>query len=128
MVLVEDNVADIFLVQQAISAHRLNVNVYIMNNGEEAMTFFRQIEADQIRCPDILLLDLNIPKVDGFSVLSYLRDSDHCRQMPVIVMTSSAASADREKSSSLAASAYFHKPSSYQEFLALGDVIKALLA
>ena len=128
IVVAEDNIGDIFLVQEAIAAHNLDVNIYVMNDGAEVMTFFRQLDADSITCPNILLLDLNIPKADGFQVLSFLRASKRCRWIPVVVMTSSGAQADREKSSSFDVNAYFVKPSNVADFYAIGGILHRLLS
>ena len=98
-----------------------------MSDGKELMTFFRELEADSIRCPDVVLLDLNLPRIDGFKALAYLRTSVRCRQLPVVVMSSSAAAADRRRSETFAVRAYFVKPSTYGEFLALGAIVKDIL-
>ena len=95
-----------------------------MNDGEQALQFFRQLSEAQVRCPDILLLDLNIPKADGFQVLAQLRSSATCKQMPIIIMTSSSAAADRNKTATYNVNEYFSKPSTYTEFLTIGDIIK----
>ena len=100
------------------------MDLYILNDGEQALQFFRQIDQESIRCPDMLLLDLNIPRFDGFHVLGYLRKLAQCTQMPAIVMTSSAAPADKTRSAACNVSAYFNKPSTYAEFLEIGDIIR----
>jgi len=124
---VEDNVADVFLVKEAVAAAKLDIDLYFFPDGEEALHFFSQIDEVSIRCPELLLLDLNLPKTDGFQVLSYLRSSKRCAEMRVVVMTSSSARSDREKSASLQVDSYFNKPGSYTEFLMLGDVIRGLI-
>lgn len=98
--------------------------MYVINDGEQALQFFRELDKSQIRCPDILLLDLNIPKADGFQVLTRLRASASCKEMPIIIMTSSSAKADINKSASYNVSEYFSKPSTYAAFLAIGEVIQ----
>jgi two-component system, chemotaxis family, response regulator Rcp1 len=124
---VEDNVADVFLVKEAVAAAKLDIDVYFFSDGEEILQFLAQIDEDSVRCPELLLLDLNIPKKDGFEVLSYLRSSKHCASMRVVIMTSSSARADREKSASFNVDSYFNKPGTYAGFLALGDVIRELI-
>ncbi len=124
---VEDNAGDVFLVKEAVTSAKLDANLYFMADGEAALRFFEQIEAGAVRCPELLLLDLNIPRTNGFQVLQYLRSSNRCASMHVVVMTSSSARADREKSESLNIDVYFNKPSSYSEFLKLGDIIRKLL-
>jgi CheY-like chemotaxis protein len=124
---VEDNVGDVFLVKEAVAAAKLDAQLYFFTDGDEILHFLAQLEEDSIPCPDLLLLDLNIPKADGFQVLSYLRTSKRCASMRVVVMTSSSARADREKSASFNIDSYFQKPSAYEEFLLLGEVIRQLI-
>jgi CheY-like chemotaxis protein len=127
VVVVEDNAGDIFLVGESVTSAKLDVNLYFIADGDEALRFFAQIEEAAIRCPELLLLDLNLPKTNGFEVLSYLRSSKRCGAMRVVVMTSSSARADRDKSASLNIDLYFNKPSTFHEFLTLGEVIRNLI-
>ncbi|HEY6343875.1 MAG TPA: response regulator [Bryobacteraceae bacterium] len=125
--MVEDNVADLFLVKEAVAAAKLDIDLYFFSDGDEILQFLALIDEDSVRCPELLLLDLNIPKKDGFEVLSYLRSSKRCASMRVVIMTSSSARADREKSASFNVDSYFNKPGSYAEFLTLGNVIRELV-
>jgi CheY-like chemotaxis protein len=128
VLLVEDNSADVFLVEQAIEFHQVPVHLIVAQDGEEACQYFKRMEADpNIPCPDALLLDLNLPKKSGTEVLEDLRERSMCREMPVIVLTSSDAAADRQRAASLGASRYFRKPTSYREFLEIGAVLKEVL-
>ena len=124
---VEDNVGDIFLVKEAVAAAKLDVDLYFMEDGEQVLQFFAKIDEGMVRCPELLLLDLNLPGADGFEVLSYLRHSKRCAGMRVVVMTSSSARADRERSASFEIDLYFTKPATYDEFLTLGDVVRKLI-
>lgn len=124
---VEDNAGDVFLVREAVAAAKLDVDLYFMDDGEEVLEFFTAIDEGIVRCPELLLLDLNIPRANGFQVLSYLRDSKRCAAMRVVVMTSSSAKADRERSRSFGIDLYFTKPATFDEFLRLGDVIRKLI-
>jgi len=117
----------VFLVKEAVAAAKLDIDLYFFSDGDEILQFLAQIDEDSVQCPELLLLDLNIPKRDGFQVLSYLRGSKRCASMRVIVMTSSSVRADREKSASLKVDSYFNKPGTYAEFLTLGDVIRGLI-
>jgi CheY-like chemotaxis protein len=126
-VVVEDNSADVFLVKEAVAVAKLDIDLYFFSDGDQALEFFSQVDEEAIKCPDLLLLDLNIPKTDGFHVLSYLRSSKRCGGMRVVIMTSSSALSDREKSASLSVDSYFNKPGAYAEFLKLGDLIRELI-
>jgi two-component system response regulator len=107
--------------------HKFPRGGYFFSDGDAVLQFFAQIDEDSVECPELLLLDLNIPRADGFQVLSHLRGNERCARMRVVIMTSSSARADREKSASLNVDSYFNKPSTYAEFLKLGDVIRKLI-
>jgi len=127
-VIVEDNPTDVFLIKEALRAHRLDVDLRIFQDGEEAIRLIQLLDSDDSqRCPHLILIDLNLPKADGFEVLKRMRDSRRCAEVPVIVMTSSAAQPDRERSKSLGVDAYFRKQVGYDESLEIGALIKALL-
>lgn len=128
MVIVEDNPTDVFLIQEALRAHRLDVDLRVFEDGEEAIDLIQLLDTDDSQsCPHLMLLDLNLPRADGFEVLKRLRESRRCAEIPVIVMTSSAAQPDREKSESLGADAYFQKQVEYDASLEIGGIIKKLL-
>ena len=126
--LAEDNRADVLIVEEAISAYDLPIQLYVVPDGEKAVEFIEQAEHDpQAPCPQLLVLDLNLPKVSGHEVLQRLRTSPKCGQVPVLVLTSSDSAKDRKKASSLGANGYFRKPASYAEFLKVGAALKMLL-
>ena len=126
--MIEDNPADVFLIKEAIRNHGLDADITIVDNGEAALDLVARMNRDvSIPCPDLLLLDINLPRTDGFTVLEKLRSGQRCAQMPVVVMTSSAAAKDRNRSTELGANAYFQKPSTYDEYLKIGGVIEDLL-
>jgi DNA-binding response OmpR family regulator len=128
VVLIEDNPTDVLLVREAISAHDLNVELDLMEDGEQAIRFIAEIDANpQARCPQLFLLDLNLPKVSGVEVLGSIRRSNRCANCPVLVITSSDAQNDRARSTALGATAYFRKPSGYEAYMRLGEVIQQLL-
>lgn len=125
----EDNPTDVFLIKEAITAHALDADLHVVQDGEEALSLIARAEVDQSApCPDLMLLDINLPRTDGFVVLERLRQSNRCADIPVVVMTSSAAQADQAKAAELGANAYFKKRSAYEEFLKIGAVIKKLLS
>jgi len=128
VVLIEDNPADVFLVREAISAHDLNIDLHLMEDGEQAIRFIAELDANpHARCPLLFLLDLNLPKTSGVEVLAYIRRSKKCASSPVLIITSSDAHKDRVQSTALGATAYFRKPSGYEAYLKLGEVIQQLL-
>lgn len=128
IVLIEDNQTDVFLVREALAAHGFDVELQILEDGEQAIRFIQQIDDDPSRkCPSLFLLDLNLPRMSGLEVLAHVRHSKRCASSPVLIMTSSDAEQDRAESNTLGATAYFRKPSGYQAFLKLGEVIHQLL-
>jgi CheY-like chemotaxis protein len=125
IVVVEDNPTDVFIILQALKAHRLEVELRVFNDGEEAISLIAHLDAEQNEpCPQLILLDLNLPRTDGFEVLKRLRESRRCADIPVIVMTSSAAQSDLDKSAALGANAYFQKRVEYDASLEIGSMIK----
>lgn len=126
--LVEDNLADVLLVQDAIEYHNLPVELHVVDDGDAACQFFERAEIDpDAPCPEFLLLDLNLPKRSGKEVLQRVRQSEKCKHVPVLIITSSDLSKDREELSALGANRYFRKPSNYEGFLKVGEVLKELL-
>ena len=126
--LVEDNPTDVFVIREAIARSGLKLNLRIASNGEEALRYLRDLaRAEKPACPALVLLDLNLPKVGGIEVLQHLRNSSLCSRMPVIVVTSSTAEADRAAVRRLGAEAYFQKPTSLAAYMELAEVIKRVL-
>ena len=109
---IEDNPTDVFLVREALRAQGLEIDLQVFEDGEAAITLVQQLDADDtLDCPSLVLLDVNLPRADGFEVLRFLRSSRKCVSIPVIVMTSSAALTDRTTATALRADAYFQKAS-----------------
>ena len=126
---VEDNQADVFLVEQAVKVRKLPVRLLTLDNGEDALRFFAQADADpSARCPDAVLLDLNLPRRSGREVLEHVKGTVRCRDVPVIILTSSNSPEDRRETAALGSARYFRKPTSYQEFLKIGEVLEEVLA
>lgn len=127
LLLAEDNLPDALLVQEAIRMENLPLDVYIAADGQQAIEFIAKAEKDpDAPCPHFLLLDINLPKADGFEVLRRLRASERCRSIPVVVISSSDSPGDRGNAAKMGAG-YFRKPPSYEEFLKVGGVLKRLL-
>ena len=126
--LAEDNRADVLLVEEAIDLYNLSVQLHIVDDGEKAISFIEAAENDpEAPCPEFLLLDLNLPKRSGKEVLQRVRQSAKCKNIPVLIITSSDLQNDREELAQLGADRYFRKPSDYDQFLKVGEVLKELL-
>jgi CheY-like chemotaxis protein len=129
VILAEDNAGDVRLVREALREYGVNCELRVLSDGEEVLNFFDGLDADKdIPCPDLLLLDLSLPKYDGRQILEYLRSTERCAQTPVIVMTSSDWSGDRAIAEKNAALHYFSKPSSLDQFLHLGALVRSVIS
>ena len=129
LLLVEDSPEDVFLVVQALKEAGLEFEFHVADDGEKAIEWIDQVDSNTaLPCPQVLLLDLNVPKRTGDEVLERFRESRRCKQIPVVIMTSSESGADRDHALALGATEYFHKPSSLVGFMELGNVVKRLCA
>jgi CheY-like chemotaxis protein len=129
IVLAEDNPADVGLVRQALRDHEVHCDLRVIADGQAVVTFIDGLDRDRkLPCPDLLLLDLHLPKRDGTEVLRHLRASERCGQTPVVVLTSSEAATDRENAEKNAAIHYFRKSASLSEFMLLGKMVKEVLS
>jgi len=118
VLLVEDNPGDVRLTQEALKDGRVLVNLSVAADGVEAMEFLRRrgSHAGKAR-PDLILLDLNLPRKNGREVLEEIKADDDLRRIPVIVMTTSKAEQDIYKAYNLNANCYVTKPVDLDEFL-----------
>lgn len=117
LLLVEDNAADTFLIESFFRNSQLPNKLHKVQDGEAAMEFLHQENAYiGVPRPDLILLDLNLPKKDGREVLEELKADPELKSIPVIIMTGSAATQDILKSYELQASCYITKPSDLNEF------------
>lgn len=129
VLLVEDNRADVLLVRHALTAHEIPYQLHVFEDGAQAVDFMARMgKPGEEPCPDILLLDLNLPKIDGPEVLQHFRRHPQCGDTPVIVISSSDAMRDREKVNALGVARYFKKPTDLNAFLQLGMIVKEVLA
>ncbi len=127
--LAEDNPGDVELVRVALREHAIVCHLSLATDGFEAKRFIERMGSDpDAPCPDLLLLDLNLPKADGHEVFAMFRAHPLCVHTPVIVVTSSDAQTDRERAAALGAAHFFRKPSDLGEFLKLGGVIRQVAA
>ena len=128
IVMVEDNVADVRLVREALDEHAVLCELEVISDGEEAIAFFDSVDASGGACPQLVILDLNLPKRSGADVLRHLRASKGCGGIPIIVMSSSDNQKDRDTAAALGASQYVRKPSRLDEFMKLGELFKEMLS
>ena len=126
--LVEDSEPDVILVRHALSAQGLDFHLEVLADGEEAVEYTARLDADEhAACPDLILLDLNLPKLGGHHVLERVRRSLRCSQIPVVILTSSGSPWDQAEAARLGATHYFQKPSRLEEFMKIGIVVREIL-
>ena len=128
IVLIEDNRGDVGLIREALEQHGVCCDVTVFGNGEIATDFIDEINAGRERCPSLFIVDLNLPKKPGKEVLKYLRASAAGHDAAVVVFTSSNSQKDRDDVAPLAPLHYLRKPSSLDEFMALGALFKQIIA
>ncbi|MFY9562454.1 MAG: response regulator [Terriglobales bacterium] len=119
ILLVDDNPADLDLIREALAASSYQRCVSAVPNGEEAIAFLYHTGkyADAVR-PDLLILDLNLPRKDGRAVLADFKSEPNLRSIPVVVFTTSRSGQDIARSYELGANCYVSKPGSLADFLA----------
>jgi two-component system, chemotaxis family, response regulator Rcp1 len=117
VLLVEDSPGDVRIMQAALREDDLSIHLQVASDGVEAMAYLRREGAYvHARRPDLILLDLNLPKMDGRQVLAHIKEDDGLKAIPVVVLTTSDANADVVESYQLHASCYIRKPLQLVEF------------
>lgn len=129
ILLAEDNPGDVLLVRRALKEHAIEHHLHVVHDGGEALDYVACMGGPGgAPCPDLLLLDLNLPKADGALVLTEFRKHPACAHTPVIAVTSSDAPKDRKQMAGLGVDRYFKKPSDLAAFLRLGAVVREVMA
>jgi chemotaxis family two-component system response regulator Rcp1 len=124
ILLVEDNPGDARLAAEALKENKVRNNLYHVKDGVEAMDFLRwRGEYSSVPVPDLILLDLNLPRKDGREVLEEIKDDPALRLIPVVVLTTSAAERDLVRTYDLHANAYVIKPIDLDRFI---EVVRAI--
>ncbi len=118
ILLIEDNPGDVRLTIEGLKEGKVLNNLSVMSNGVEAMAFLRQ-EGTYAKAPrpELILLDLNLPRKDGREVLAEIKNDDNLKRIPVVILTSSQAEQDIVKSYNLHANCYITKPVELDQFL-----------
>jgi len=125
ILMVEDSPSDVFLTQEALKQTDGLCRIHVVSDGVEAMDFLRkQGEYTQAPRPDIILLDLNMPRKDGREVLLEIKSDEKLKCIPVLVLTSSSAEQDIAKAYSLHANCYITKPVDFARFKEVINSIK----
>jgi len=118
ILLVEDSPADVRLTREALKQYKVLNKLSVVGDGEQAIAFLRQEgEYADVPRPDLLLLDLNLPKKDGREVLEEIKKDEKLRRIPVVVLTTSKAEEDVLKAYDLNANCYVTKPVDLDQFM-----------
>ena len=124
----EDNPADVYLIEEALRRHEFAYRLTTADNGEDMLNMIARLDRDPSEsCPDLFLIDLNLPRRSGDEILAHIRQSSRCRDVPVIVITSSDSPQDRARVRELGASFYFRKPADLERFMAIGGIVRNFL-
>ena len=114
----EDNLDDILITQRAMAKGKIRNKLYVTHDGEEAIDFLKkQGKYKDAPTPTLVLLDLNMPKLDGFGVLRQVKSDENLKSIPIIVLTSSERDKDIELAYKLGCNNYIMKPVSFDNFI-----------
>ena len=119
VLLVEDDPGDVLMTQEAFKDYKVANRLSVVTNGEDAIAYLRKLgRFAEVPTPDLVLLDLNLPRRDGREVLRDIKGDPELRRVPVVVLTTSDAEADVLATYDLHANAYVRKPVDFDQFVA----------
>ncbi|MCC5606360.1 response regulator [Nostoc sp. CHAB 5834] len=125
VLLVEDNPGDAQLTRIALEDSKISIHLNVVEDGVEAMAFLRkQDKYVEAAHPDIVLLDLNLPRKDGREVLAEIKGDENLRRIPVVILTTSQAEEDILKAYNLCANCYITKPVDFDQFVKIVQSIE----
>lgn len=124
ILLVEDNPGDVRLTQEAFSSTRVSPRIHVAPDGETALEFLEGVSAGE-SCPDLILLDLNLPRIGGREILRHVKNDERLRTIPVIVLTTSDADQDVRAVYELHGNAFVVKPVDFYDFIAIVQSIES---
>jgi two-component system response regulator len=124
ILIVEDNGGDLRLIREVLDESKISNQIYAVRDGEEALDFlFRRGKYSNVSLPDLIILDLNLPKIDGREVLAEIKVDPTLKKIPVVVMTMSQSDEDILKVYSLHANCFITKPIDLDQFI---KVVKSI--
>jgi len=126
LLLVEDNPGDVRLTMEALKDGEVNHNLTVVKDGQEAIAILRRRgRYAKAACPDLILLDLNLPRKGGLEVLAEIKEDPGLKQIPVVVLTTSQAPQDVLRAYQLHANCYIAKPVDLNQFMSVVQAIKS---
>ncbi len=123
LLLVEDNPMDLDLTLRAFNKKKFSNTIHVARDGEEALAWFARWEAGE-QMPAVILLDINLPRINGLEVLQQLKAHPQFRRIPVVVLTSSREDSDLKAAYDLGVSSYIEKPVSFSKFIEVAEHIE----
>ena len=127
ILLIEDNEGDVFLLRMALKNASFRHSILAISDGAEALEYFRTNRTSGQPAPDLILLDLNLPRVDGVTLIELLRNDPHLRNTPVVVMSSSQSPKDAGCIAGLNRAMFVLKPSELTAFMEVGVKVREFL-
>ncbi len=124
LLVVEDNPTDALLLRRALSEHGVDYEMVVVRDGEEAIEYLEKCKGAK---PELIIVDLNLPKEDGIEVLKVYRGSPSFIETQMVILTSSDSPSERQRAEIIGVDAYLRKPIELDAFLALGGTLKKLL-
>lgn len=126
VLLVEDNPSDVHFIRRSFQRCAPELNLHCLEDGDRALEFLlKKGNFTSAHSPDLLILDLNVPKTDGYEVLRIVRNESKLKLLPVIVLTTSSSVEDRERAQRLGANAYLTKPDSFEDYDKITSAIQS---
>ncbi|HEY1181503.1 MAG TPA: response regulator [Rhodocyclaceae bacterium] len=118
VLLVEDDPGDVILTQEGLRASKLHINLHVVDNGEKALAFLHRTPPyEDAPRPGLIILDLNLPRVNGMEVLKEIKTNEDLQTIPTVILTTSRAEEDVVRSYKLGANCYVSKPLNLDEFV-----------
>jgi CheY-like chemotaxis protein len=125
ILLIEDNEGDILLTTEALSESKYKNQISVLKDGDAAINYFRGLaNNNKESMPDLVLLDINLPKVDGKEVLAFIKSDPKLRVIPVIMLTTSSSEADIRDAYSNYANCYITKPVDFNNFFEIINLVE----
>lgn len=124
ILLIEDNEGDIVLTREALADAKMNNRVSVSRDGEDAINYLNKaVRSPEDLIPDLILLDINLPKVDGKEVLHYIKNTPELKRIPVVMLSTSSSATDIADSYNNYANCFISKPVDFNQFF---DVVRMI--
>lgn len=125
ILIIEDNATDVALIEEALSEHGIRYELEAIDDGQRAVDHLQHIESHSK--PDLIILDLNLPRRDGLEILVRYRMHIPLADVPIVIVTSSNSPSDQQRAKTMGANDFIRKPMNLDDFLALGQRFRSFL-